>query len=272
MAAKKKEKEGLIPTDDVPSGIVPITDEDMDILGDTTGAPTSDLDGLSIYRQGKGDEFKCGDDKVKQVTGIFLYSQRPMRAFWPIDSEMDGSAPCCWSLNSEAPAEGSEDRQNDSCSTCQWNELGSAKVGRGKACKTKASDFIIQVGPFETSPDKIGSLNKVYVTPQNVVGPALMNYSISNAVAPDSFRSFVKGARELGRPVQGVLAKWTLEEHRTKKSNVEYSACEIEIIGVLPDHKEDPELWGTILKEVRQLKEGQAVNLLTRLAGSNDND
>ena len=274
MAAKKKteKKDNLIPVEQA-GAIAPVDEAEMgELLDGTTGGSTGDLDALTIYRQGKENYFKNGEEKVADVTGIFLYSMRPARAFWPIDSEMDGSSPCCWSLEGEAPHGSSDDPQAQSCRDCPWDKLGTAKVGRGKACKTKANDFIIQTGVVEVSQDqKVGPLPVVFVDPRLVVGPALVNYSIGNNVSPKAFRAFVRSAKELGRPPQGVLAKWTWEMARSK-SNVEYSACSIEVLGVLPDHTEDPELWQMILKEVRNLKGGVAEQILVALSGSSSED
>ena len=146
-----------------------------------------------------------------------------------------------------------------------------AKVGKGKACKTKAQDFIIQVSEagIEVGDDKVGPLPKMYAAPSMFVGPALVNYSIANAVSPKAFRAFIKSCKELGRPPQGVVARWGFEMARSK-SNVEYSAVSIDILGVLPDHKEDPELWGVIIGQVKALKAGQAVNILNMLSGSSN--
>lgn len=244
--------------------------EVADILGDTTGSASSPLEQLSIYNQGKEDYWAFGEDKKKpSVTGIFLFSQRPMRAFWHPQKEMDGSPPSCWSMDSLKPHDASSKKEAESCGSCPWNQLGTAKQGKGRACKTKASDFLIEINEdaMETNSEK----GITYVDPKNVLGPALLRYSIGNKEGPAEWQRFIKAAKEKGTVPQGVVARFGWQTARNK-TNVKYSAIKIEVIARLPDPKDDPELWQMILRNVKDLKGGNAAQILTMLAGNTAQD
>jgi hypothetical protein len=247
-----------------------ITAEDAkELLSGTTGVASSPLEMLAIYNQGKEDYWQSGEDKKKgSVTGIFLFSMRPMRAFWHPDKQMDGTPPTCWSLTSLAPHGMSTKKESDKCGECKWNALGTAKQGKGRACKTKAADFLLEIAEGDVQKS---DGNKVYVDPKRIIGPGLLRYSIGNKEGPAEWSGFVKKARELGTVPQGVIARWGWQKAQNK-ANVKYSAIRIEVLGVLPQPSEDQELWNVILREVRNLKTGSAENILTMLAGSIQTD
>lgn len=247
-----------------------ISEKDMQsVLGDTVGRSTGALDSLSLYNQGKEDYWSFDEDKKKpEVMGIFLFSVRPARAFWHPDKQQDGSPPECWSFDGTAPAPEVKAPQHGTCQGCKWDQLGTAKQGKGRACKTKANDFLIEVSGHEMMPDG----KTLLVDPAtHIVGPALLRYSIANREGPRAWMSFIKGAKELGRPPQGVMAKWKWQSARNK-SNIKYSAIDIEIVGPLCTPQQDPELWAKILAEVKNLKGGLAVQILTMLSGSRDEE
>lgn len=247
-----------------------IPDKEMNALLDgTTGQQTSALDTLSIYNQGKEDYWSFGEDKKKaEVLGIFLFSVRPARAFWHPDKQQDGSPPECWSFDGVKPEAEVKTPQASACQGCKWDQLGTAKMGKGRACKTKANDFLVELNGYDHMPDG----KTILVDPAtHIVGPALMRYSIANREGPRAWAAFIKGAKELSRPPQGVLAKWKWQTARNK-SNIKYSAIDIEIIGPLCTPQQDPELWAKILTEVKNLKGGMAVQILKLLSGSRDDE
>lgn len=259
----------IVPVVAVPSdGALVVPDKEMNALLDgTTGKQTSGLDNLSIYNQGKEDYWVFGEDKKKaEVIGIFLFSVRPARAFWPPDKPQDGSPPECWSFDGMKPEAEITSPQAPACQGCKWDQLGTAKMGKGRACKTKANDFIIEVNGHDKMPDG----KTILIDPAtHITGPGLMRYSIANREGPRAWAEFIKGAKEIGRPPQGVLAKWKWQSARNK-SNIKYSAIDIEIIGPLCTPQEDPELWAKILNEVKSLKGGFALQILKLLSGTRD--
>lgn len=64
------------------------------------------------------------------------------------------TAPDCYSYDGDAPHEKAKVPQSDRCSTCRFNEFGSAQNGKGKACKEGAKFAAIHADALE-SPDKI---------------------------------------------------------------------------------------------------------------------
>lgn len=258
------EEKGIKPID-IGGGEL-MSPEDMGaMLGGTTGQAATPLESLSVYNQGKEDYWSFGEDEKKEsVLGVFLYSGRPLRAFWHPDKEMDGSAPTCFSLDGAAPSELAEQAESDACKGCPWDKLGTAKVGKGKACKAKAADFIMEV------PDnvEIGEDGKAYVDPDRILGPAVLRYSIANAQGPAEFSRYCKGAKEVGAiPFpQAVLGKWHFQSAKSK-SGVKYSAIKLDVVAPLPGPEEDPALWAVIMRETRMLKEGTANEILAILSG-----
>ena len=258
------EEKGITPID-IGGGEMVSHEAMGDILGGTTGQAATPMDALSVYNQGKEDYWSFGEDeKVESVLGIFLYSGRPLRAFWHPDKEMDGSAPTCFSLNGTSPEPNSEQAENDTCAGCPWDKLGTAKVGKGKACKAKAADFIVEV-PNNV---EIGEDGKAYVDPDRILGPAVMRYSIANSVAPKAFSDYLKKAKEVGAypAPQAVLGRWTFQSSKSK-SGVKYSAVKLEVVAPLPGPQDDPSLWAMIMRETKRLKEGAAAEILMILSG-----
>ena len=258
------EEKGIKPVD-IGSGELMSPDQMGDLLGGTTGLASSPLESLSVYNQGKEDYWSFGEDEKKgEVLGIFLYSGRPLRAFWHPDKEMDGSSPTCFSLNGVEPSDLSESAESDACQGCPWNKLGTAKVGKGKACKAKAADFIMEV----PSNVEIGDDGVAYVDPERVLGPAVLRYSIANAQGPAEFSRFCKGAKEVGSVPypQAVLGKWHFQSAKSK-SGVKYSAIKLDVVAPLPSPEDDPSLWKVIMQQTKLLKEGSANDILTILSG-----
>jgi hypothetical protein len=237
----------------------------VSLLADTTGTP--DNSDRTLYKQGKEDYWKNGDEKAESVLGIFCYSLRPTRAFWHPDKNMDGSAPTCYSFNGIQPHANSEEPESDLCRGCQWDKLGTAKQGKGKACKTKASDWIIEV------PDniEIGSDGRAYVDPARVLGISVMQYSIANRDAPGEFTKYIKKAKEIGSvPIpQAVLGRWGFQGS-TSSGGTKYSAVKLDVVAALPSQEEDPHLWEFIVKMTTELMQGGALADLDRWSGTND--
>ena len=247
--------------------LAPLTDKELaELFGDTMGRPTSSLDTLTVYRAGKEDYFRRGDDKVPSVTGVLLYSQRPMRTFWE-SSEISDSPPDCHSIDSIRPSPESAKVQADTCASCPHDKFGSAAVGKGKACKTRAADFVLEVKSdgLLLAPITPTTWTVIPLTPEMVMGPALVRYGIGNREASDNYAALTRFAKDRGTPVQGLLCRWSFVKGKSK-SNVEY-----DVVTVTPLAKVSPDtLMTLIVPLVRDLKNGGAASVLTALSGKKD--
>jgi len=237
-----------------------------ELFDGTMGRPTSMLDTLTVYRSGKEDYFRRGEDKVENVTGVLLYSQRPMRTWWSSE-EISDKPPECYSLDGIKPHADSQTAQADACGDCPWDKFGTASKGRGKACKTRAADFILEVNALDLSLPQITktSLPVIDLDPKRVMGPALIRYGIGNREAADNYASIVRFAKERGTYIQGLLCRWGFVKGKSK-SNVEYDVVIIEPLARLADAV----IQSAIVPLVRTLKGGQALQVLTALAGTKE--
>lgn len=227
----------------------------------TQGQPTSPLDTLTIFRQGKEDYFRRGEEKVEAVTGILMYSQRPTRVWWESE-ELSNKPPDCWSLDSIRPHPDAAKVQSDTCASCPNDKFGTAHIGRGKACKTRASDFVLEVASLPTlAPITKDSMPVVTLTPQMIVGPALVQYSIGNRDASMNYQGFLRFIKERGVYMQAVIARWEFDK-ATSKSNVDFDVVRIE-----PLAKIDTDSLRIVAPHVSNLKGGLAIRILEMLAG-----
>lgn len=240
-------------------------EEAEELFGNTTGRSDNPMDSISIYRQGKEDYFNLNDEKVPEVIGVFLMSQRPMRAFWHPSKEMDGSAPTCWSIDGEAPSPNSDEPECEKCSDCTWNKLGTAKVGRGKACKTKASDFVLTLARWDEQDD-----GSAVITPGYNLGGGLIQYSIANKNAGVNWQTFLRKSREIAPLPQLVVAKWGFESAQSK-SGVKFSTVKIDVLAPI-NVEESAEFFTHIKEQLQHLKGGAANEILSMLSGSNNDD
>lgn len=232
-----------------------------ELLGDTTGGQTSLLGGITVFRQGKEDYFKVGDNKVESATGIFLMSKRPLRAYWESD-QMTGKPPSCFSIDNVTPHEIVTEPESEKCDDCPWNKMGSGK-GRSKKCKTKAADFMLLLPEqYEVNPET----KVAWPSPADIVGPGVLNYSISNRGSDRAYADWLRGVREKGLRPQACVSKWTFGSDKSK-SGVEYSFVKIEMLHALPTPQEDPDLWSAIAGALQGLKGGQADEVLIALSG-----
>lgn len=242
------------------------TDVLKDVLGDTTGGPADLLDQLALYRQGKEDYFKLGEEKRVEVVGIFLLSARPSRAMW-LSDDLTGDAPDCFSFDGVTPHEVVTKNPAATCGECPFDKLGSGQ-GRSKKCKTKANDFVLLLPPGFIV-DEVSK--KAVITAEDIVGPALINYSTANRGTSRNWQAWLRSLKELGMYPQGVAATWSFGGDRNKAGTA-YSFVQIETIAPLPSAEEQPELWDAILTQVRLLKSGKKDEILLALSGSSKDE
>lgn len=241
------------------------SDQLKDLLSGTMGRASSPLDALTVYRSGKEDYFKVGDDrKVDSVIGILLYSQRPIRTWWS-SSEITNSPPVCWSADGVKPYEGVEEPQSEQCAGCPHDKFGTAAQGKGKACKTRAADFIMELMLDTTAirPPTGKSIEVVTVKTDDIVGPALVRYAISNKLSPASWQALQRFAREHDTFPQGLVVRWRFESTMSK-NNVKFDAVVVEPIAKLSPQTIEEH----VIPMVRSLKAGGAQQVIEMLAGS----
>lgn len=240
-----------------------------DLFSDTMGKPTSMLDNLTVYRAGKEDYFRRGDEKVQSVLGVILFSQRPMRTWWRSD-EISDKPPECYSLDGVKPDADSDDVQADTCAACPWDKFGSASKGRGKACKTRAADFVLELSQ-QNFPQVAGitpsSIAKVDLVPKMVVGPALIRYGIGNREAADNYAHLIRFARERGTYPQGLVCRWVFNKGQSK-SGIKYDVVCIEPVCAVSEQS----IKEVIVPLVRPLKAGQAIEVLKMLSGGKEDE
>lgn len=242
-------------------------DQLADLFEGTTGRPTSLMDTLTVYRAGKEDYFRRGDEKVPWVHGVLLYSQRPMRTWWSSD-EISDKPPECFSLDGIKPSAESADVQADSCAECPWDKFATASKGRGKACKTRAADFVLEVNAFAvgTIPNVTPtSLPVVALDKKSIMGPAIIRYGIGNREAADNYAAIMRFAKERGTYVQGLLCRWAFTKG-TSKGGIDYDVVVIEALARI----DDATIQAAVVPLVRTLKKGQALEVLTALSGQKD--
>src|SRR5690606_31727102 len=78
------------------------------------------------------------------------------------------SIPVCFALGRNdkelAPHEAATDKQSDACASCEWNKMGSAETGKGKACKNQRRLMLLPVDALEDLENAQPAFIKVPVT------------------------------------------------------------------------------------------------------------
>jgi hypothetical protein len=117
-----------------------LTDEVKQLLAkaaeDQGAAEISSIPYMSI----KGKKFSIGDEKLGTTLDVVILADMYDHSYYDRDYDPDTiTPPACFAINSVlsemTPHETSPDKQSASCNTCPKNEFGSAKNGKGKACR-----------------------------------------------------------------------------------------------------------------------------------------
>lgn len=109
---------------------------------------------------------KIPDNKMRVVilASVFENQYYGDREFDPDNP----SSPVCYSFSEDGkqmvPHEASPEKQCDACKDCGWMEFGTAKRGRGKACKEVRRIAMITEGDLENIEDAMVAYLKVPVT------------------------------------------------------------------------------------------------------------
>jgi len=92
-----------------------------------------------VYVSTKGKRFKIGDEKLPDKFDVIIAAAAFEKTYYEdaYDPEVKAT-PSCYALSLSDPTEPnvqSPNPQSKSCIDCPHNEFGSAKIGKGKACK-----------------------------------------------------------------------------------------------------------------------------------------
>lgn len=222
--------------------------------------PTGSMSALTSYSQAKGAYFTGPDgEKAAAVFGIFLFSVRPTRSWWA--EQGGGAPPDCWSLDGLRPDDliAPSKKQNATCRGCPQDELGTARVGKGKACRAKAIDFFLEFADVGAAKE-IGDFLPVDIA--KLMGPAMVRYSIANREAEGGLASAAREAKRLGFYPQQLVWEWGFKTGKSK-NGTDFDYVSLTPLGRCPE-----ELMPQILQVVTELKGGAAVATLRAMASS----
>lgn len=83
-------------------------------------------------------------DIAKDITGIIIHHHR-VNAYWEGDFDGSNNQPLCSSRDGKVGVE-YETGCTRECATCEWNQFGSDRNGRGKACKNMEHLYFLRSG------------------------------------------------------------------------------------------------------------------------------
>jgi hypothetical protein len=103
---------------------------------DQGAAEVSSIPYMSI----KGKKFSVGDEKLGTTLDVVILADIFDHAWYDKDYDPDViNPPACWAIgireNEMEPPDSVPVKQSETCITCPQNEFGSAKNGKGKACR-----------------------------------------------------------------------------------------------------------------------------------------
>ncbi len=165
----------------------------------------------------KGGVFSFrGENLGKELDCVILASCN-MNEYYTgaYDPNVKGVTPACYALSQTgkdmAPHSNAPDKQNPSCDTCWATKIGTATVGKGRACKQKV---------------RLAILHADDATSEEAVGEALIAQINVPAMSVGNFGAYVKVlASEVNNklPTYAVLTRITLEPHPTYQIVMKFS-------------------------------------------------
>ena len=166
--------------------------------------------GAGLFTIETEDEKK--PEKVSEVEGVMIFTHRS-NGYWSKEfGTEENQAPDCMSMDGKQGVvfETGELRE---CEYCQYNQYGTDKQGRGKACKNTRRIYLMLSGKQE---------------------PYLLS------VPPTSMKDVNKQlSRIMGRsktPYTRMVLKFSLETVKSKVG-MEYSKIMVEQVGILPEEQ-----------------------------------
>ena len=145
-------------------------------------------------------------DSVKELIGVIV-DHHPVNAFWSDKYSGQNNPPDCSSMDGKKGI----GKPGGACSSCPYNDFGSAEDGKGKACK---------------------NMRRIYLLPEGDLFPLLIT------LPPTSIKSFsdyiAKRIITKGLRSYSVVTKITLK--RVQNSNgISYSQAQFSLLNKLPD-------------------------------------
>lgn len=143
-----------------------------------------------------------------EIQGVILFSHKANGLWAGEFGKGDDKAPVCSSINGDE-GQNTETGEIIACASCPYNRFGSARGGRGKACK---------------------NMRRLYIMRQNDIFPMIMTLPPTALSAFDKYRTKVMLAR---KKMYGVVTKITLKTAQNK-DGIDYSVPVFEAVAVLP--------------------------------------
>ena len=114
----------------------------------------------------KGKKFAVGDEKLGTKLAVVILANIFDNSYYdrPYDPNSDEVfPPACFAIYNDvleaAPHENSPAKQSDSCAECVLNEFGSAKQGKGKACRNGRRILVASVTNGEVNLSDLSIIN-----------------------------------------------------------------------------------------------------------------
>lgn len=165
------------------------------------------VQGEGTYISLKGGVFSFRGDNLGNEIGGVVLSHSHVNEYYEdaYDANRKGVTPACFSLSSNGenmtPHPSVSKPQSTNCAACSMSQIGSATVGKGRACKQKARVSFVHI-------DDIGSAEAA--TEATILQLAVPPMSKGN------YTSFIKVVSEnprFGIPPYAVLTKLKLAPH-----------------------------------------------------------
>jgi len=123
--------------------------------------------------------------------------------------------------------------QSDECSSCPFNELGSARQGKGKACQQRRRLYMVPAGFYSQASNGGWDLDIIDDASElNELDPAMIKVPVTSTKNWAKYVHHV--AKEFNRPPMGVITRIYLQPDAKSQFTVNF-----EVIDLVPDHMLD---------------------------------
>lgn len=116
--------------------------------------------------------------------------------------------------------------QSDTCNKCQWNEWGTADVGRGKACQNRARLALLAAGVYIPRKGSRDFDIELFNDPRDLSQADIVMLKLP----PTSVAEWEKYVQQVGatfkRPPYGMVTRIYLEPHAKHQFHVKFEAVE----------------------------------------------
>jgi hypothetical protein len=165
----------------------------------------------------KGGVFSFkGENLGKELDCVILASAN-MNEWYKgaYDPNVKGVTPACYALSESgkdmAPHAAAPDKQNATCDDCWASKIGTASVGKGRACKQKVRIALLHADDVQSAE----SVAEALIAQVNVPAMSVGNYG--------AFVKVLANDQTFKRPVYMVVTRITLEPHPTYQTVMKFS-------------------------------------------------